>query len=204
MNVYDFDKTIFYTDSGIAFLKWCTRKNPKIVFKYLPKTILYAILYFFKVISVTEATEQLFSYMRYVPNLTEEINAFWDQNACLISAWYLAQKKEDDLIISASPEFFLKPIVEKLNVRVIGTELDPKTGKLSGRSCYGKQKVKNLIKSELFPENTVDEFYSDSLSDFPLALCAEKAFLVVKNGTKVKKWPEITKKISEKIKYLNL
>lgn len=204
MNVYDFDKTIFYPDSVVSFLQWHAKSNPKFLIPYLIKTGFVGFLYFIKIASVSQVTEQLFSFMKDIPDLEDEIERFWDANENKISKWYLAQKKDDDLIISASPEFFLRPIINKLNVKLIGTQLDPVTGKVVGRSNYGKQKVKNFIKSDFFPQCVVDEFYSDSLSDFPLALCADKAFIVVNKGQKVKKWPEITKKISRKIKYTNL
>lgn len=206
MNVYDFDKTIFYPDSILCFLKWCVRRYPKIIFLYFPKLAYKSALYVLKRISVSEATEALFSFMLYVPNLEKEIEDFWVKNEKRIAPWYLAQKKDDDLIISASPEFFLKPIIKKLNVQLIGTQLDSKTGKVVGRCCYGKQKVKNLIKSEFFTNIHlhIDEFYSDSMSDFPLSLCAEKAFLVVNRGKTVKKWPKITERMTGKIQNINL
>lgn len=204
MNVYDFDKTIFYPNSIIKFLKWSIRKNPKIIFLYFPKLGVKGFLYFFKLISVSRMVEQLFAFMKYVPNLEEEIERFWDINEKGISEWYLKQKKEDDLIISASPEFFLRPIVKKLNVQLIGTQLDLKTGKIVGRCCYGKQKVKNLINSDFFTNLHIDEFYSDSTSDFPLSLCAQKAFLVVNRAKTVKKWPKITQKMTGKIQNTKL
>lgn len=204
MNVYDFDKTIFYSDSTICFLKWCIIRHPHILFLYLPKLFVSAILFAIKKISVSQAVEQLLSFMKYVPNLKDEIESFWEKYEKKISPWYLKQKKDDDLIISASPEFFLRPIIKKLNVQLIGTQLDLQTGKIVGRCCYGKQKVKNLILSEYFTNLHIDEFYSDSISDFPLSLCAQKAFLVVNHGKNVKEWPEITMKTTEKIQKTKL
>ena len=204
MNVYDFDKTIFYSDSTICFLKWCVIRYPHILFLYFPKIFVSAILFAIKKISVSQAVEQLLSFMKYVPNLEDEIESFWEKYEKKISPWYLKQKKDDDLIISASPEFFLRPIIKKLNVQLIGTQLDLQTGKIVGRCCYGKQKVKNLILSEYFTNLHIDEFYSDSISDFPLSLCAQKAFLVVNHGKNVKEWPEITMKTTEKIQKTKL
>ena len=204
MNVYDFDKTIFYSDSTICFLKWCVIRYPHILFLYFPKIFVSAILFAIKKISVSQAVEQLLSFMKYVPNLEDEIESFWEKYEKKISPWYLKQKRDDDLIISASPEFFLRPIIKKLNVQLIGTQLDLQTGKIVGRCCYGKQKVKNLILSEYFTNLHIDEFYSDSISDFPLSLCAQKAFLVVNHGKNVKEWPEITMKTTEKIQKTKL
>ena len=37
----------------------------------------------------------------------------------------------------------------------------------------------------------IDYFYSDSLADTPLALCAEKAHLVTNNASTVIDWPDL-------------
>jgi phosphoserine phosphatase len=54
--------------------------------------------------------------------------------------------------------------------------IDIHTGKYDGLNCHGEEKVRSF--HELFPEGKIDEFYSESYSDTPLARLAEKAFLV--------------------------
>ena len=49
-----------------------------------------------------------------------------------------------------------------------------------------------------FPK--IDNFYSDSLADMPLALCAEKAFLVSKKASTVTEWPELDEETLRKAK----
>ena len=46
----------------------------------------------------------------------------------------------------------------------------------------------------------IDNFYSDSLADTPIALCAEKAHLVTKKATKVNDWPDLNADTMEKVK----
>ena len=41
--------------------------------------------------------------------------------------------------------------------------------------------------NEVYPNETIDDFYSDSLSDLPLARMAHKAYLV--KNQKVCSWP---------------
>ena len=199
MNVYDFDKTIFYPDSLTTFIKWCILRYPKLLVDYCPKTAVMAFLLAIKRCSVTAAVEQLASFVKFIPDIDKEVEEFWAENEWRISEWYLAQKKETDLIVSASPEFFLKPLIEKLGVNLIGTQLDKKTGKIAGRCCYGKEKVKYLVISNYFPQHKIDEFYSDSITDTPLAYCAEKAFLVTNKGRKVVPWPKISSRVKNKI-----
>ena len=45
MNTYDFDKTIFYPDSSVTFIKHCFRKYPWIMLKNFPGVIPQAIAY---------------------------------------------------------------------------------------------------------------------------------------------------------------
>ena len=89
------------------------------------------------------------------------------------------------MIISASPEFLLAPICRKLGIKhLIASKVDSKSGKYSGINCHGKEKVRRFC--EKFKDGEVDEFYSDSLSDTPLAEISKKAFLV--NGNKITEW----------------
>ena len=46
----------------------------------------------------------------------------------------------------------------------------------------------------------IEHFYSDSLSDTPLALCAEKAHYVIKKATTVIDWPDLDAETMEKVK----
>ncbi|MBQ7745742.1 MAG: polysaccharide biosynthesis protein GtrA, partial [Ruminococcus sp.] len=58
------------------------------------------------------------------------------------------------------------------------------TGIYDGVNCHGKEKVRRFY--EVFPDRKIEEFYSDSYSDSPLAEIADKAFMV--DGEKVTKW----------------
>ena len=54
--------------------------------------------------------------------------------------------------------------------------MDRHTGETEGENCHGEEKVRRL--REAYPEVEIREFYSDSLSDTPLAKLADKAYLV--------------------------
>ena len=105
----------------------------------------------------------------------------WD----LIKSFYLKQKNYDDVIISASPTFLLEPICRRLNITyLIASKVDKHTGKYTGINCYGSEKVRRF--KEIFPNQSIDNFYSDSLSDAPIAKLAKHAFLVSKKH--IKNW----------------
>ena len=102
-----------------------------------------------------------------------------------IKKFYLNQQKDDDVIISASPEFLLEPICQSLGIRfLMASRVDKNTGVYDGENCHGKEKVRRFC--EIFPNGKIGEFYSDSYSDTPLAEIAEKAFIV--KGETLEDW----------------
>ena len=188
MNVYDFDGTIFVPDSSYCFVLYCMRHYPRAVFKVLPGTLWQFILYLREGRKdAGKLKESLFSFLSRVDNIDRIVQEFWTENFERMEAWYLEQKRSDDLIISASPEFLLAPICEELGVRLIGTPMDPYTGKIHGLNCHDEEKVRRFYRA--FPEGHIERFYSDSRSDEPLAKIADQAFLVGKDV--IQPWPDL-------------
>ena len=62
--------------------------------------------------------------------------------------------------------------------------MDKHSGKNLRKNCYGDQKPIRF--EELYSLSDVDEFYSDSYSDDPMAKVAKKSFLVT--GDKITNW----------------
>lgn len=186
MNVYDFDQTIYFPDSSYHFFLYCLRKRPAAVIPVLPKSLLLAIQYKRGKIGAGILKQQLFSFLRRLDDVDRMVMEFWESHRCRLQDWYLKQKRDDDLIISASPEFLLRPIAEELGVRLIATRMDPHSGIIQGENCHDVEKVKRM--REVFPEDPIERFYSDSLSDSPLAELAKQAFLVKKD--RILPWPK--------------
>lgn len=182
MKIYDFDRTIYDGDSSIDFFKYSLNKY-KNLFLLLPGICTTFVLYKVKIIDKSYFKSKFFSIVKKMDNLEDDVKSFWKNNNKKIKSFYLKQKREDDIIISASPEFLLKPICEELGVKLIASKFDKKTGKLIGNNCYGYEKVHCL--KELGIERC-DEFYSDSKSDEPMKNIAKKAFFVRKNI--IKEW----------------
>lgn len=183
MNVYDFDNTIYKGDSTADFYLFSLRTHPSII-KYSP-SLLKAVIkfYLFKKGTKTDMKEVMYRFLRKVEP-DKDIKKFWDTHEKNIKSWYLNQKKADDIIISASPEFLLKPICERLGIKKLtASKVDVHTGKYSGINCHGEEKVR--LFNEIYG-GEIDEFYSDSLSDSPLARISRKPFLV--NGNKIEEW----------------
>ena len=175
MNVYDFDKTIYDGDSTADFIFWCCRKRPKLTLKFLPGAAAFGG-HLLRQCSKTYYKEKLYRFLTDVPDVDKWIEEFWDDHQNNIKGWYLTQQKEDDVIISASPEFLLKPICKRIGIsNLMASVVDKQTGMYLGINCHGEEKVRRFY-SEFNAE--IDEFYSDSFSDAPLANIAKKAFLV--------------------------
>jgi len=197
MNVYDFDGTIYYTDCTIDFGIWCMLRHPKLLFTYFPKTIKYLIQYKRGKVPNYLMQRKVFSYLTMIDDFDVQIKRYWDKNEKKISAWYLAQKKPDDLIISASPLCIIEPIAKRLGVRCIASEYDLEFGVFTNNLMYAKEKARYMIDHD-FPK--IDNFYSDSLADTPLALCSEKAYLVTNHATTLTDWPDLDEKTMKKVK----
>jgi len=183
MNVYDFDKTIYDGDSTFDFLMFCAKKN-KAVRKMLPGIALRGVLFLLGIIKKQDFKEKMFSFLTVI-DVDKEVKKFWRLNIGNVKIWYAMQQKEDDMVISASPEFLVQGAMNLLNIKyMMASPVDKNTGKYYGKNCHGEEKVARL--RERYPDAVIDEFYSDSYSDSPLARLAKKAYLV--KGDKLLPW----------------
>lgn len=184
MNVYDFDGTIYNGDSTVDFYFFSLKKNKKVL-KAIPVQLKGAFLYSIKRIKKDKLKEYFFSFLQQLDNTESLVENFWDCNIIKIKKWYLEQKLPDDVIISASPEFLIKPIGLRLGInKVIASVVDFNTGRYMGINCKGKEKVNRFLAE--FPKAKIHYFYSDSISDAPLATLADKSYIV--KGDIIHEW----------------
>lgn len=185
MNTYDFDQTIFNPDSSYAFYMYCLRRYPLRLLKTLPRSAACALAYSRGRLPAKALKEQLFSFLPGIPDIDGAVEDFWRINKKRIAGWYLRQKQDDDIIISASPGFLLQPICRQLGVALICTDMDKHSGKINGENCHDFEKVRRF--REEYPGAHTENFYSDSLSDTPMAEIADRAYLVNKDD--IRPWP---------------
>lgn len=175
MNVYDFDDTIYKGDSTADFVKWCIKKKPTLALHHI-KTGTAFCAYKAKLTNKTYFKETMYGFLQHIPDIDGWVEEFWDEHISNIKSWYLDHHKSDDVIISASPEFLLSPICRRLGIEnLMASQVDKHTGFYLGINCFGAKKVHRFM--EKFNED-IDEFYSDSKSDEPLAKLAKVAYLV--------------------------
>ena len=197
MNVYDFDGTIFKSNSCVGFAIWCMARHPKLCFTFLPGMVKAAIQYKTGKIPEYKMLRKLFGFLKMIDDFDYQIERYWNRHESGIAEWYLAQKREDDLIISASPDCIISPIAKRLGVNFVATEYDREYDVFLNNLMYAKEKAKYIF-DHGFP--MIDCFYSDSLSDTPLALCANKAYLVTNRASKVRDWPDLDEQTKKKVK----
>ena len=174
-NVYDFDNTIYRGDSSVDFFRHCAAKFPRAYLSAIAAAPWFAAM----VLGLAEKTrvkERFYRYLRHVPDVREEVERFWLTHDKNLKDWYFAQKREDDLIISASPEFLLAPVMQRLGLSFLASRVDAASGRYTGKNCHGEEKVRRMRES--YPEVQIDQFYSDSMNDLPLAKLAREAFMV--------------------------
>ena len=178
INGYDFDETIYDGDSSVDFYFFCLKKNKKVL-KQLPEQIKSFIKYKTKKIEKTEFKESVFSFLKHIDNVDEYVKEFWDKNYKKIKSWYFDQQEKTDVIISASPEFLLKPLEKKLNVSIIATKVDKKTGAFLSKNCHDYEKINRYEEKY---KKKIKAFYSDSIrADRAMLEYAEEAYLVTKD-----------------------
>ena len=139
------------------------------------------VLYLLKLRTKEDVKSKLFSFLQEFPDTDEFVREFWQCHEKKIKQFWKKKKTHRrDIIISASGYFWLKPFADKYNVKdLFGTDINPKTGEVSGNNCHGKEKVKLFY--DKYPNAEIKKMYTDSINDLPLIEEAKEGFLVKRN-----------------------
>ncbi len=185
MNVYDFDNTIYRGESILDLFFYYLKKNPSLL-RYLPKAVVGIIKYKLGMVPIDTLLNNyaVFAedFLRGIKTLDEDMEDFWDKHMHKIKPFYLAQQREDDLIISASPEFFLEVLFKRIGIKkLIGTTIDKEKGKVSF-ACFRENKVPAF--QSRYPDAKIENFYTDSMNDKPLMEISKNVFMVKGNRIK--------------------
>ena len=187
MIIFDFDKTLINKDTLYGFYKAAHGNNLSFKFKRII-LIISAILYKLKLLNnegLKKVGVKLFLSKKSKKDL-EKCAEIYVKTLDLNSIYqniFLKYKKEERVIISASPEIYLKKIFP--DEKVLGTTLifEGENTKL-GVNCYNFNKLKRF--NEAFPNSQIEAVYSDSYADKPLLEKSSK-FFIVKDGFIVKR-----------------
>ncbi len=82
------------------------------------------------------------------------------------------RQKDTIVLVSASPEPMLAPWCKEQNMELIGTRLEMKngktTGKIKGKNCWGNEKVRRILAAYDINEFEQIDAYGDSKGDLPM------------------------------------
>lgn len=185
MNVYDFDNTILRGDSTARFVAFCLCHYPS-VWPDIPAQAVNGLCFVLKLRKKQAFKQRMLSgFLTRLKDVDAAVEAFWQANFSRVKSFYLERHREDDVVISASPEFLILPACTRLGIGcVMGSPVDKHTGLFSGLNCHGQEKLRRFRAA--YPDGQIDAFYSDSHSDDPLAGIARKAYLV--KGDRLLPW----------------
>jgi len=184
MNVYDFDNTLLRGDSTARFFAYCLGHYPR-MWRDIPAQAANGLLFVLRRREKQAFKQRMLHFLALIGDVDAAVDAFWRKNLSRVKAWYPPRHRPDDVVISASPEFLIRPACEKLGIGcVMGSPVDKHTGRFLGPNCHGREKVSRF--RARFPDGQIEEFYSDSHSDDPLAALAARAYLV--KGERLLPW----------------
>lgn len=185
MNVYDWDGTIYRGDSTLGLVLYAYVHRPLTLLS-LPRTIFFGLLYGLGVVRKLTFKQNLYHMFVWIDDMERFTDRFVDTHLDHVKQWYKEQQKPDDVVISASPFFLISRFCARIGIRrVLASDVDMHTGRYRGQNCHGAEKVRRF--QEAFSQTPIAAFYSDSRSDAPLAMLAEKAYLV--KGEERTPWP---------------
>jgi putative flippase GtrA len=185
MKVYDFDGTIYDGDSSLDFFFFVMGRRPYLLFLF-PLQLFGIFAYIMRLSSKENMKEAFFMFVKYI-SVEAMVEHFWRKKARKIKLWYLRQQQQNDVIISASPEFLLEPLVkQRLCCKLIASRLDIVSGKFIGKNCRDEEKLIRFRES--FGDEDIEAFYGDSVSDVSLARAAKQSFMV--KGNKCIPWQD--------------
>lgn len=188
MNVYDFDKTIFWGDTEDRFFAYIFEKRPDLWFYKWNHHIWEKVFNWKFIENKTLIREIQYSVLRKIDDVDAMLEAYWEENACHMMKWYDSVKRPDDVIATGTPAFIMEPIMRRLGLtEMVATDMDKKTGKINGIFAVYGYKVDEFKKK--YSLDDIDEFYSDAWSDHYLAEYAKKAY-VVHDNEQITEWNE--------------
>ncbi len=175
MNVYDFDGTIYNGESNRDLILFTFKSHPFLVLFSLTKALVLYIKYKFKKVPFERVKETMLSFIFKIDNYDKLIDSFVEKNIKKIKSFYLDNKKDNDVLLSASYDLWINKFAKKLGIKnVISTNVN-NNGKIIGKNCKGKEKVKRFKE---FSNKSINCAYGDRESDKYILNEAKEAYMV--------------------------
>ncbi len=188
--LFDVDKTLLAGDSMFSLMFWTWKKHPKSIIPSVFNVGLGIVRYIFTGLKdIRPLKNGIFYVVKYlddseVAQFTEEV--LYDKkfySDALDELNYHREKGSFILLVSASPEKYLKHFSNLIpSDKIIGTRID-ENGKIIGENCKSVEKVERINKwldennLEIDYDNSVG--YSDSFTaDEPMLKLVKNRYLI--------------------------
>ena len=185
---FDFDGTITTKDTLLEFIKFC-----KGSFRFYLGFLLnspYLVAYKTKLISNQLAKEKVLGFFfndTPVDVFEKQCEAFTETRLpSLIRPGALAeiQKLKKDnyvvVVVSASPQNWIRQWADGNGVELIASKLEEKngkiTGKITGKNCHGEEKVRRIMEKYVISDYSAIHAYGDTRGDKPMLALATNSF----------------------------
>jgi phosphatidylglycerophosphatase C len=177
---FDFDGTITTKDSLLEFIKYSKGKAPFYFGFALHAPFLAA--YKLKIMSNQRAKEMMLRYFfgnmlvekftRYCEGFSKEVLPSLIRPKALKEIQKLKEAGAEVVIVSASPESWLRYWCADNDLKCIGTRLvtsaEKITGKIEGINCYGQEKVARIKQNYDLSKYASIYCYGDTSGDKPM------------------------------------
>lgn len=174
MTLYDFDKTVYHGDCTVNFWKHCVLRKPYLAL-FIPIQAFFFLLFKLGFKSREFFKEKFLFFIKHFKDIDAEVGSFWEKEEKNLCKWFTEAVSADDIVISASPEFLVRPMTDKYGIRCIASVVDKKTAKFLSPNCKGENKVRRLTELGI---TAADLAYSDSESDLPMLSLAKTGYII--------------------------
>jgi phosphatidylglycerophosphatase C len=185
---FDFDGTITTKDTLLEFIKY-SRGSFRFYAGFLLNSP-WLVAYRLKVISNQKAKERIFKWFFRgcpLPAFQEQCQRFADavipeliRPKALEEIQKLQASGVTVVIVSASPENWIRPWADLRSIECLGTRLEVRdnalTGKIVQRNCHGEEKCARIRERFQLGEYTDIYAYGDTSGDKPMLALAAISF----------------------------
>lgn len=166
MNIYDFDDTIYDGESALDFFLAYVKEHPAMV-RLVPKVVIGVLKYKLGKVTIEKMMSDYAPIIKKVVCDSDDterfICEFWDNHMTKIKPFYEQVRKDDDIIVTASPDLTIREIADRIGVKnIVCTKIDKVTGDIT-RLCLRENKIRAL--REDFGDIEIDDFYTDSIKN---------------------------------------
>ncbi|MFL5739177.1 MAG: HAD family hydrolase [Flavisolibacter sp.] len=185
---FDFDGTITTQDTLLAFIR-----SSKGIFPFILGFLInspWLLAYKLGIISNQRAKERVLSYFfrgMKLEEFEEQCNRFSKnilphlmRPAALKEISRLRQNGSLIVVVSASPENWIRSWSKNEGLELIASQLEIKegriTGKILGKNCHGPEKVRRILEKHVMSDYEEVFAYGDTSGDLPMLKLATSSF----------------------------